>query len=88
MFDDPEFATNMYALTGDLTHLPLEDSLAGSELDVANKSKLNQMLEELWKPREPEEESPITEEPDPTYDYTVPEGVDTNPEATNPLLQQ
>ena len=88
MFDDPEFATNMYALTGDLTHLPLEDSLAGSELDVANKSKLNQMLEELWKPREPEEESPITEEPNPTYDYTVPEGVDTNPEATNPLLQQ
>ena len=88
MFDDPEFATNMYALTGDLTHLPLEDSLVDSELYTANKSKLNQMLEEFWKPREPEEESPITEEPDPTYDYTVPEGVDTNPEATNPLLQQ
>ena len=48
MWNDPEFGKNMYALTGNLYNLPLEDSLVGSELDLQNKQLIFEDLEKYW----------------------------------------
>ena len=91
MWNDPEFGKNMYALTGNLYNLPLEDSLAGSELDMQNQQSLFEDLEKYWfkgnEEEKEEDKSPITGDPDPEYDYDYgSDSVDTNPEADNPLL--
>ena len=56
MWTDPEFGKNMYALTGNLYNLPLEDSLLGSELDMQNKTSILEDLEKWWYTPSTEEE--------------------------------
>ena len=45
MWNDPEFGKDMYALTGSIYHLPLEESLLGSELDQQYKQFIFEDLE-------------------------------------------
>ena len=87
LWNDPDFGKNMYALTGNLYNLPLEDSLVGSELDLQNQQFRLEDLNKYWFPSEEtkKEESPITEERNPEYDYKY-NPVDTNPTSDNPLL--
>ncbi len=75
MWNNPEFGKNMYALTGNIYNLPLEDSLLGSELDMQNKTSILEDLEKWWytpsKEEQIDENTNVTSEIDSTFGHDI-----------------
>ena len=70
MWNDPEFGKDMYALTGSIYHLSLEESLLGSELDQQYKQFIFEDLEKYkYNPEnDVDEENEETKEEDTVED--------------------